>query len=358
MENKAKVGRMKRVSKPQWLALACVCMSLSVAAPAAADASDKAAAEALFQQGKNLMGQKQYQEACEKFRTSQELDAGLGTLLHLGDCYEKLGRTASAWATFEEAASVATGRGDAGRQQVAQSRAASLKPQLSYVVIRSAQPLPSGATVSRDGRPVPEALWGSPVPVDPGTITIRVTAPGYQEVSVDVKVPAVAAAPIEMVLPPMTKVDTTDPLGAAPATSSTPNGASNSAVLDPNQNTAPRAEDDGASSQATWGLVLGGAGIVAVGVAAVFTLTGYTAYQDSLDDCSAANENSCGVTGNQARQDAISDLNLATIVGTAGAVVLGAGVVLYVTAPSAPPPSGIEQALSTRGVGLGYQGVW
>ncbi len=358
MKNKVKVGRMKRATKPQWLALAGVCVSLSVAAPAAADASDKAAAEALFQQAKNLMGQKQYQEACEKFRTSQELDAGLGTLLHLGDCYEKLGRTASAWATFEEAASVAAGRGDVGRQQVAQSRAARLKPQLSYVVIRSAQPLPSGAVVSRDGRPVPEALWGSPVPVDPGTLTIRVTAPGYREVSMDVKVPVVASAPIETVLPPMTKVDTTEPLGSEPATAATPNGTSNSAVLDPAQNTAPRAVNDGASSQATWGLVLGGVGVVAVGVATVFTLTGYSSYQESLDDCSSADENSCGVTGNQARQDAISDLNLATIVGAAGAVALGAGVVLYVTAPSAAPTSGVEQALSTRGVGLGYQGVW
>ena len=35
------------------------------------------------------------------------LDPGAGTLLNLGDCYEKSGRTASGWAAFREAVAVA-----------------------------------------------------------------------------------------------------------------------------------------------------------------------------------------------------------------------------------------------------------
>ena len=99
-------------------------------------------------------------------------------------------------------------------------------------------------------------------------------------------------------------------------------------------------------------------GIVALGVSAVFTITGYSDYKDSLDDCSSTNENACGVDGTAQRRDAVSNLNLATIVGGAGAVVLGTGLVLYVTAPSASPGASATQALLTRGIGLGYQGAW
>lgn len=330
-----------------------VCAALGVSAPAAAaDASDKAAAEALFQQAKTLMDQKQYAEACEKFRVSQELDAGLGTLLHLADCYEKMGRTASAWATFEEAASVAASRGDTNRHDIARGRAMAVKPRLSYVVVRSAELMPTGTTVMRDGRAIPSAVWGVPVPVDPGTTTITVSAPGYQVAKLEVAVPAQAPAPVEVVLPPLVKDTTSEPVAA------TPPAPAPAAIAEPPQPSPLPPPPPETSAQETWGLVLGGVGIVALGVSAVFTLTGYSDYKDSLDDCSSTNENACGVAGTAKRNDAVSDLNVATVVGSAGAVVLGTGVVLYVTAPSASPGSSVTQALSTRGIGLGYQGAW
>jgi hypothetical protein len=336
-----------------WLGVCGMCTLLAMALPArAADASDKAAAEALFQQGKTLMEQKQYGDACDKFRASQELDAGLGTLLHLADCYEKMGNTASAWATFEEAASVAASRGDTNRHDIAQGRAMSIKPRLSYVVIRAAVQPPSGAVVTRDGRPVPAAIWGVPVPVDPGMTTIQMSAPGYKPVKVDVTVPAQAPAPVEVTLPALVEAPATESVPAAetPLADPAPANAGRAASA------SPEAPAD-TSSQKTIGLVLGGVGVVALGVAAVFTISGYSDYQSSLDDCAPGNENACGVDGKRLRDDARSSLNLATIVGSAGAAVLGTGVVLYVTAPTSPSSSGME-ALLTRGIGLGYQGVW
>ena len=61
-------------------------------------ARDRAAAEATFRQATALMDEERFAEACEKFAASQDLDPGLGTLLHLADCYDRAGRTASAWA--------------------------------------------------------------------------------------------------------------------------------------------------------------------------------------------------------------------------------------------------------------------
>ncbi len=342
-------------NRGRWLELGSACVVLFLAATAqASDAGDKAAAEALFQQGKSLMEQKQYAEACEKFRASQELDAGLGTLLHLADCYEKEGRTASAWATFEEAASVAASRGDTNRNDIAQGRASSLKPHLSYIVIRAAVQPPAGAVVTRDGRAVPSAVWGVPVPVDPGTTVIEVTAPGYQSAKVQVTVPARAPAPVEVTLPALTPAPPSETPTEPASSSGTPTASAPTTPTAPPP--APDLEQPG-DSQKTIGLILGGVGVVALGVAAVFTVSGYSDYQESLDDCDPSNENVCGVQGKSLRDDARSSLDLATIIGGAGVAVLGTGVVLYVTAPASPAATGTE-ALLTRGLGLGYQGVW
>src|SRR5690348_1000013 len=76
-------------------------------------ASQKATAEALFEEGRKLMAEGKVAEACPKFADSEQLDASSSTLLNLASCYEKLGRTASAWATYREAASLANANGRA-----------------------------------------------------------------------------------------------------------------------------------------------------------------------------------------------------------------------------------------------------
>src|SRR4051812_6541321 len=88
-------------------------------------AADKATAESLFVEGRRLLAAGKYAEACPKFAESQQIDSGLGTLLNLGDCYEKNGQTASAWASFREAASTAARSSDS-REKVARDRAAAL----------------------------------------------------------------------------------------------------------------------------------------------------------------------------------------------------------------------------------------
>ena len=69
---------------------------------ARADATTEA--DALFDEGLKAMDAGDHAAACAKFGESQRLDPAAGTLLHLGNCYEKVGKTASAWATFLDAA--------------------------------------------------------------------------------------------------------------------------------------------------------------------------------------------------------------------------------------------------------------
>src|SRR5271156_1769624 len=73
-----------------------------------ASATDKVAAEALFEEGRRLVAAGSFADACPKFADSERLDPSGGALLNLASCYEKLGRSATAWVTYREAASAAS----------------------------------------------------------------------------------------------------------------------------------------------------------------------------------------------------------------------------------------------------------
>src|SRR5581483_5876986 len=86
---------------------------IALLVPAVARAGDPAAAQALFDQAKDLASQGRHVEACQKLEESEKLDPGIGTEFHLADCWQHLGRTASAWAMFREVESKARASGQA-----------------------------------------------------------------------------------------------------------------------------------------------------------------------------------------------------------------------------------------------------
>ena len=68
---------------------------LALASPAlAANAENAAAADVLFKEAKQLASAGDFARACPKFIESQRLDPSVGTLLNIGNCYEKLGKLA------------------------------------------------------------------------------------------------------------------------------------------------------------------------------------------------------------------------------------------------------------------------
>jgi len=143
---------------------------------------NRAAAEALFNQGRDLMTAGKFAEACPKFEASQQLDPGLGTMLNLAECYEKTGRTASAWAEYREAIPLARAAGSKARLDLATERAQALQDRLSTLTIRAMSGDDEGVhlEVRRDGVALQEAELGSPIPVDPGEHVVEAVAPGKQ----------------------------------------------------------------------------------------------------------------------------------------------------------------------------------
>lgn len=154
--------------------------SIGIAAQAAPVMAQSPEAEVLFREGRKLVKAGKIGPGCDKLEASERIETSVGTLLNLGDCREKLGQYATAWAAFRKAEALAKrSGGDAKRLSEAQRRATALEPRLSHLVINVSQRI-DGLVVKRDGDVVDPAVWNTAVPVDPDTYEIVVEAPGYK----------------------------------------------------------------------------------------------------------------------------------------------------------------------------------
>src|SRR5688572_17218152 len=114
-----------RRKKAAALLVAAMCVPSLVHAQ---DTGRVAAATVLFDEAIKALDAGRFDEACPKLAKSQELAPSGGTLLALGDCYERSRRVASAWVAFREAASRAAAAGKADAEAGALERARRLEP--------------------------------------------------------------------------------------------------------------------------------------------------------------------------------------------------------------------------------------
>jgi hypothetical protein len=303
------------------------------ASPAAAQAQDQATARALFNEARGLMSQGKFDEACPKLEAASKLYAGSGVLLNLGDCYEHVGRTASAWNEFGEAASAAERAGRADDQTEAQKRQAALDSKLSKIVIRVAKAAP-GLVIKRDGTALDSGAWGLAIPVDPGphtvtaegagrlpwSTTVRITDPG-KTVTVDVPDSAqgggvarvVAPVPLAPPAPPPRS-----PVAAPPS--------------EPPSPTLVETPQGGSTSYWTGrriaGVVVSGVGVVGLGVGGIVGLVAKSKFSTAEGETGSLRANDSA--------SAVSLGNAATGLVIGGAVVAAAGLVVWLTAPRAP----------------------
>jgi len=306
------------------LALCCVGISLPTLAHAQAGAAQKAAAESLFDDGLKAMKSGHFAEACPKLEESERIDPAVGTLLYLGECYEKMGRTASAWATFREAASAAQAQGETERTRVAASRADRLQPSLSKLtlkVVPETAQLPT-LRVTRDNVSVAKTLFGVAIPVDPGRYRIVASADGYQSHEVEIEV--LANGDSKSLEIPALAVSTTPPVAAAGAASA----AANAPGSAPTQKPEP-AEPAGANGLRTASYVTGALGVISLGVGTYFGVKAISKNNDAQDLCPDAN--AChDPAGESLTKDAQSAATVSNITIGVGAALAVAGVVLYV----------------------------
>jgi hypothetical protein len=120
-----------------------------------------------------------YDEACPKFAESQRLDAASGTLLNLAVCHEKQGKTASAWAEYNDVVAAARSEGNAERQKIGLERIHELEPKLCHLqVVATGDSAKHDLAITIDGVRLGSSAWGMAIPLDPGTHDVAVSVSG------------------------------------------------------------------------------------------------------------------------------------------------------------------------------------
>ncbi len=301
-------------------------LALGLSAPLArAQSRDPAAAEALFREGRALSDAGDIAGACAKFRESDRLDPAVGTTFNIADCEERLGHVARAWTLFDEVAQRLPASDK--RRGVAQKRAAALEPRLPKLKVTLAAGAPEGTRVMRDGVELGSASLGTPLPVDPGAHVLRVTAPGRVDSEVKVLVSEREIRALEVEPGPVQSAT------AAPV----------SATTLPPEPPPPPVDSHKAP---LLGYVIGGigvAGFITGAVAGALTLHKKSVVNEHCDE-----EKRCDQEGLDAA-DAGKTLGMVTTIGLiTGAVGVGAGTYLILSAGSSESPRAASLALSGR----------
>jgi serine/threonine-protein kinase len=285
---------------------------------------DLAGAEALYEAGKQLLVSGACEPAIERLEASQALDPAVGTLLLLGHCQEQLGRTASAWASFRAARSLAQSLRQADREQIADTRARALEPRLARLEIW----LPSdvdtrGWSVVENERPLPRALLGVALPVDPGVRALRVSAPG--RVDWTAAISAEPGSTTRVRVPALTPLvapsarDEVDRMPPPPVSAT----AAPAALAD-----RDGSDHGGQRLLAYLGVGLGAAGL---GVAAAYGISAEGRYGDAAEHCASG---VCTARGYRLRESADERRTIATFSAVGGAVLLASGIGLWLAMPS------------------------
>lgn len=280
----------------------------------------KAAADALFAEGRALASQGKYAEACEKFTESERFEPSAGTSLNMGECHEKLGRTASAYGAFGEAKRMAALRQDTEREAYAAERQAALEPHLSKIALSIPKQV-LGVQVFLDGQALGPGAIGTAIPVDPGKHSVRAIAsdkPAFEKVFEVQKGPLTMA--VEVVFP-----------GDKPAI-------------------------EAWSPLRKVGLVVGATGVVSVLVGGGFGIGAIVKNNASKENCLPENAGSCSEEGVRLRNQAGTFADVSTGTLLAGGALVGVGMGLFFLAGSSAkekPQSKEMRFVPVMGPGFG-----
>ncbi|WP_437730595.1 hypothetical protein [Sorangium sp. So ce1335] len=282
-------------------------LTAALAGGRAARAEDKAGAVALFREAGALVDAGQASRACPRYEESLRLYDSVNTRYFLADCYERIGKMASAWAQFLEVAARVRATGDRAKEAKARERAAAVQPKVSRLTVVVEAAGTPGLEVKRNGAPVGPGQWGVPMPVDAGIHAIEASAPGKRTWTAQVEVK--------------------------------PGGATSTLVVraladDPASGDAGDAGD----GRRTLAIVTAGAGLVTVGVGTALGLAAKSRFDESSPFC---NGDRCDRRGMDIRDGAVARANVATVVFGVGLAAIAGGGVLWLTAKSSPRSASI-----------------
>jgi hypothetical protein len=300
-----------------------------IAAPAVAEPSapEKAMASQLFDDAEKAMADGNVGQACPKYAESQRLDPQLGTLLHLGECYARAERSASAWASFKDALEIAVARSDSREPRI-RRRVAELEKILSRLVIKVPESAPADLEIRQDGNVVGRPVWGTPLPIDAGSHTVTASAAGMKPWTGSVQV-AAGSSTAQVTIPPLEA----EPEPAAIAAVAAPATAAAGPV--PSSGEAAASSTSNGSIQRILGWTAVGAGVGGLTVGIVYNVIRSDKLEQRDKLCPM---NECANEDQKNRvesltQDAKNASTISMVGFIAGGVFVAGGLVLVLTAP-------------------------
>jgi hypothetical protein len=308
--------------------------------------SDKAIAEALFQDGRRLMAEGRLAEGCAKLEQSQRADPQIGTLLNVAVCHEQLGRTASAWAEFLDAEAQASRSGQAERAAFAREGVQRLQGQLSKLVLRTDQKT-SGLTIVFDSKPFDASMLNTPLPVDPGEHRLEASAPGKKTLTLFL---TVAAGPAEVIcdIPPLQDLPPTVVVIPTPVAQPP---ASPPPAAPPPATQPPDSAEPASGSVPTWAWVSLGVGMAGI---VTGTVTGSMALSKATElkaDCGV--DKVCPSDTEKDLDTALTLADISTASFIVGAVGSAIGITGILTTSGSERRSGFFFQLDISRIGVG-----
>jgi hypothetical protein len=324
------------------LVLGCSVASLSGSARAQTiDDSSRAAARKLGYSGVEAYQAGDYKTAHEKleksYRVLQVPSVGLWSARTL----VKLGKWVEASERYLELSRLTVSSGDQAVQKQALAEAASeheaLGPKIPSVVVQLEGATPAEVKVSVDGTAISSELVNEARPLNPGQHRIEGTRGSEQ-------------ALVEVTLAEGEQKAAVLRFGQAAASASAP-------APEPDQAPASRS---GLGTRRTLALVAGGIGLVGVGIGSYFGLQSKSKLDEAEKYCKGSDcTDPRGVT---AGNDAYTAGNVSTVAMVVGALGIGGGVVLWVTAPKSAaaeqPPAGPQAKLELGFGSLSLRGAF
>ena len=235
-----------------------------------------------------------------------------GTLINLARCEEALGKLAAARQYWQQAADLAQGMGDPRADYALSELAPAVLTgaRAAWLTVRLDGDAPVDTVVRRDGVDFGGASLGVELPIEVGTHSVRVVAPGREPRDYVVELHEGEQRVLSVSPGALPLVSATSPEGEAGATASP----------------AP-------PSPTLRGLAygLGGVGIAAVAVGAGF---GVAALNDAGAAAGHCQGDVCDAPGTRARNDEESAASVATVALLSGAALLAAGATVRILTPS------------------------
>jgi tetratricopeptide (TPR) repeat protein len=339
-------------------------LATQLAFSSAAYAQNSAQAEVLFKEGQQLMQAQKYDAACQRLTASFKLDPQPNTELVQGLCFSKLGKTASAYNAFLDAAQALPKGGDA--QKYAADQAKALESQLLKVKVEMQPVVPPGVGIRFDDETKvrDKDFVDIDILLDPGEHDLYVTAPGKHDYTKHFKLNPGETAPHDLI------VNMTDKTQAELDAEKNKGGG----------NVIVEKQDTSWSTVKTLGMVaiiVGGVGLLAAGGVQILALVDHsnaTTQQGKSSNCPTVSPpNGIPPVGaDQFCQSAINYQNQAYAsqgaaigVGIAGGVILITGIVMFVVGgnktaekPAATPAWHVVPMVSPSLAGIGLTGTF